>query len=65
MSVSLCNVCYPEWQDKELLTPPPGMLPCAECGKYDDRYNGGLRVNVFRQDPRQRQGSGTYQLERK
>lgn len=49
--IELCEECFPLPVDVEVLTIVP-LSPCAECGRRDDRFKGGLGVHLFRNDPR-------------
>jgi len=50
-TVCLCDECFSGHKHHEVFTIVP-ILPCDECGKYDDRFNNGLAVYVFPSDPR-------------
>jgi hypothetical protein len=51
MSVTLCVECYPPGDDIEAYSMVP-IAPCAVCGRFDTRSEGGLRCNVLARDPR-------------
>lgn len=48
---TLCENCYPEWEDTEVLTIPP-LKPCEACGQSGPRH-------VFRSDPRPESPDGS------
>lgn len=53
---TLCESCFPDWENREVLT-VPALFPCEDCGKTDNRQripiNGDrVRCHVFRTDPR-------------
>ncbi len=52
MSTCLCEQCFPNAGDFEVLTIVT-MQPCAVCGRIDEMRDGGLKTNLFRRDPRQ------------
>lgn len=48
----LCERCFPDWRDREVLTIVP-ISPCVQCGVYDQRkVNPSLAAHAFRCDPR-------------
>ena len=52
MSVHLCEKCFPAWCTYELHPIGTALLPCEQCGTYDQRQQGGVKVITFPQDPR-------------
>lgn len=48
--ITLCEDCFPHWDVHEILTIVP-LSPCAKCGRYDMRRDGGLRAHLFRGNP--------------
>lgn len=57
MATTLCEECFPAWEHHEVYTIVP-MGPCDNCGKYDDRKNGGTRAHLFTSDPRKNEKQG-------
>lgn len=44
MMTTLCERCFPGWEEAEVLTHPP-LLPCMNCNSMGKRH-------IFRNDPR-------------
>lgn len=60
MSIVLCEECFPDSGNYEVLTIVP-MSPCVECGRLDDRFGHrtgrpSLTAHLFRRDPRSPEG---------
>jgi hypothetical protein len=51
MSAVLCETCFPDYGNVEVLTIVP-IRPCEGCGVVDGRFKGGPRVHLLRKDPR-------------
>ena len=54
MSTTLCQQCFPQWEQFEVKTIVP-LSPCVECGAMDDRRRKwGAVCHLFPGDPREK-----------
>lgn len=49
---SLCEECFKRREDEHFWLLMPGIAPCEQCGRWDMRQSGGLRVISYQGDPR-------------